>query len=66
MVPKSQHLESTFSKKSISLAIFLFLHLMLTTIQLNHDSFFKTDKIHNIVLDRLLAPELYSVNLFRT
>ena len=63
MVPKPQNTETIFSKISIPLVVFFFIVLMLATIQLDYDSFLETDKIHDIVLDRLLAPELYSVQL---
>ncbi len=39
---------------------------MLTTINFNDYSFFITYKIHNVVADWFLSPELQSFNLLKT
>jgi len=61
IIPYSDYLVSILGKPRVADDILLIL-VMLTPIKLDDNTFFKTDKIRNIVADRILASEFETVD----
>jgi hypothetical protein len=62
VIPKSQDSKTLISQPSVTLCIKTSLLSVLSSIHLNHDSLFQTDKVYDITPQRLLSPEFVAVN----
>jgi hypothetical protein len=63
VIPKSQDIETLIPQPDISLNIVSYLLTMLSAVDLDDQSFFQTNKIHDVASQRLLAAKLQTVYL---
>ncbi len=57
MIPKSQDRKTLPYQELLSNVVFLFFQGMLPPVNFNYDPSFKTNKISNITIDRMLSAE---------